>query len=399
MLASAKRMASALICSLFLGLAFFSLPASAEVEEGFSLSLSKTEFRAGDKIVLTLSYSGTNQSPGAFLVRVNFDPSLVSYNKTEVDETLKSQYTKTEATESEISSVYTNKTPTQPLLLNGEIFRYTFTAAADASSGDCPFSLSVEQIVNDAGNQLADDFILTASATVLEPRSDDCRILALWPAVGTLTPAFDPDILQYQLDVPYDVSQMTFDVETVSGATWKVNRKNLGAGGSSTDFIISATSEDKSKSQNYAITVNRAEKSASTKTNTGSSGSSKSSGNTKTSGKNTGTGDLPLSAQTSGEFAPISDSILYQSQSNSPLLMIESSGFTPFLWGCLGSILLILLVYLISLHLKLMILSKEEKLIAKRSRSTDGSVLLKTPHSPENLPVSEKTDGDLSAEK
>ena len=47
------------------------------------------------------------------------------------------------------------------------------------------------------------------------------------PASGTLTPAFDPDVYEYSLTVPFEVTTMTFTAEAPAGATYRVNRKNL----------------------------------------------------------------------------------------------------------------------------------------------------------------------------
>ena len=66
--------------------------------------------------------------------------------------------------------------------------------------------------------------------------SDDARLLSLVPQNGTLTPVFSPDVFEYSLTVPYEVTTMVFEGEPVEGATYRVNRKNLGSGGSDTLF-------------------------------------------------------------------------------------------------------------------------------------------------------------------
>ena len=105
--------------------------------------------------------------------------------------------------------------------------------------------------------------------------SADASLLSLTPASGTLTPAFDPDIYQYSLTVPFEVTTMTFTAEVPEGATYRVNRKNLGAGGSDTVFEITVTAADGETRQVYTVTVHRSEKAASTGgagTGSGSSG-------------------------------------------------------------------------------------------------------------------------------
>ena len=44
--------------------------------------------------------------------------------------------------------------------------------------------------------------------------------------------------------MPFEVTTMTFTAEAPEGATYRVNRKNLGAGGSDTLFRITVTAED-----------------------------------------------------------------------------------------------------------------------------------------------------------
>ena len=95
------------------------------------------------------------------------------------------------------------------------------------------------------------------------------------PATGNLTPAFDPEIYQYNLAVPFEVTTMTFTAEAPEGATYRVNRKNLGAGGSDTVFEITVTAADGETRQVYTVTVHRSEKAVSTGgagTGSGSSG-------------------------------------------------------------------------------------------------------------------------------
>ena len=60
--------------------------------------------------------------------------------------------------------------------------------------------------------------------------SADASLLSLTPASGTLTPAFDPDVYEYSLTVPFEVTTMTFTAEAPAGATYRVNRKNLRCG-------------------------------------------------------------------------------------------------------------------------------------------------------------------------
>ena len=57
---------------------------------------------------------------------------------------------------------------------------------------------------------------------------------------------------------------MTFTAEVPEGAAYRVNRKNLGAGGSDTVFEITVTAADGETRQVYTVTVHRSEKAVST---------------------------------------------------------------------------------------------------------------------------------------
>lgn len=390
----------------------------AEATGGFSLSLSKTELRPGGKCELTLFYEGEPADIGAFVVSLTYDSSLLSYVKTENGTAVRADYSKTEQTPGHISSVYTAKNPGTASSLRGELFRYTFTAAADADAGEIPFQLSVGQIVDHSGEKAADDLLLSCSAALLPPLAADCSLLSLQPSEGDLFPAFHPDVTAYEIDVPFTIKEMAFDAQASPGAVWKVNRKNLGAGGSATDFVIAVTSEDGSRSQKYTVTVNRGVKAAASPAPSGgktadsktvpgkaASSAAKSAAAKSQTVKNSSTAGGTAKANAATNGADGSQTILRRQNAQDlsvpgAPLVIESSGFSPFLWGAFGTLLLILLVYLISLQLKLLILKKEEKLALLRQTPAlsadraDDSATTEAPANPVDGPPEESQPPD-----
>ncbi len=92
------------------------------------------------------------------------------------------------------------------------------------------------------------------------PASADATLLMLTSEQGDLSPAFSPDIFQYRMTVPFETQQVFFEADPAAGAAWKVNRKNLGSGGSDTDFLVTVTAEDGKTKQVYTVTVHRSEK-------------------------------------------------------------------------------------------------------------------------------------------
>ena len=62
------------------------------------------------------------------------------------------------------------------------------------------------------------------------------------------------------MQVGAEVEQILFDLEAADGGTAKVNRKNLGKQGSTTQFVITVTSSDKKNKSQYTVNVTRGEK-------------------------------------------------------------------------------------------------------------------------------------------
>ena len=90
-----------------------------------------------------------------------------------------------------------------------------------------------------------------------ESASGDASLLVLAPDTGSLDQAFSPGQLEYTMSVPFSVKSLTFQTEPAPGATCRVNRKNLGAGGSDTEFIFTVTAADGKTKQTYRVMVHR----------------------------------------------------------------------------------------------------------------------------------------------
>ncbi|MEY8574806.1 cadherin-like beta sandwich domain-containing protein, partial [Oscillospiraceae bacterium 21-37] len=102
-----------------------------------------------------------------------------------------------------------------------------------------------------------------------EPLSGEASLLELAPDTGKLEQAFSPDRLFYTMTVPYEVKTLTFTATPAEGASCRVNRKNLGAGGSETEFQITVTAADGKTKQVYRVTVYRQEKEDNLESGTG----------------------------------------------------------------------------------------------------------------------------------
>lgn len=163
-----------------------------------------------------------------------------------------------------------------------EVHSYEMTVGADVSRIE--FSMKAadggtakvnRKTLNASGNST--EFKITVSSqdqknnseyTVLvyreEKEEEELSSLAalerLIPVQGELSPPFDPEIYEYTVEVPFEITQMQFHTKAAENGTVSVNRKNLGAGGSFTQFTVTVTSEDKSEKEFYTVMVYRKEK-------------------------------------------------------------------------------------------------------------------------------------------
>ena len=115
--------------------------------------------------------------------------------------------------------------------------------------------------MTDAANAVGQELIDTVQTTgktftyVKEPESS-AALLSLIPPTGTLSPGFDPERFQYSLSVPFSVTSLVFDAQPAEDCSVRVNRKNLGAGGSTADFEFTVTSES-GETAVYTVAVTR----------------------------------------------------------------------------------------------------------------------------------------------
>lgn len=250
------RRAVALISAFFV---LVSLRLPARAAQGFSPALSEEHGSAGDVVELSLPYDGSFGGIGTFLVRVEFDPQVLEYKRTRESALIRDAYTVTQTNEDWIGSGYVQKQQGNCLSQPGETFSYRFRVRDDAPGGETSLRVSVYQIASPDGEVLSGTDA-ELSYTVDPPPSSEAGLEALIPSAGTLTPEFSPDRLEYDLTVPFEVTFLSFSATAAQGASWKVNRKNLGAGGSDTAFLVTVTAEDGKTKIVYRIVAHREEK-------------------------------------------------------------------------------------------------------------------------------------------
>ena len=234
-------------------------PAYAQEEPAFHPSLTAGEGKDGDVVDLILTYDGSLGEVGAFLAWVEYDAARFEYLRVRESAALQSGVTTTVAFSGRVGTAYTAYPHEDALSQPEESLTYRFRLREGADPGEAEFFVSVYQIVDLQPQYLGHDTDQALSYQVLEPPSSDASLLDLVPETGELVPSFDPDRLDYHLTVPYEVKQLTFLAEPAAGASCRVNRKNLGAGGSETEFRFTVTAEDGKTKREYRVQVYREE--------------------------------------------------------------------------------------------------------------------------------------------
>ena len=251
----ALRFALSLLCWTLL----FSLWGAAAQAAGFAPALTVEEGRPGGVVEVAFPYDGSLGEVAAFRTQVEYDPTVLEYLRPTYGESVQAGTVTTQNTPGKVASVYTAPAG-GPYLAAEDAIIYRFRILESAVPGLATVFASAFELSTPEPAAIPEDVDVSLSFQVLEPPSSDARLLSLAPDHGQLQPAFDPDVFAYTMTVPYEVEAVTFTAEPVPGAACRVNRKNLGSGGSDTLFRITVTAEDGETKSEYQVTVHRQEK-------------------------------------------------------------------------------------------------------------------------------------------
>ena len=255
---------------LALLLLLFSLPAAAQEECAFRGTLSAKEGRGGSTVDLTVYYDGSLGPLGSFVFWVDFDSQRLACQKVSLGEGLRGHYTLDDTVgDGQAAAVYTQKTADTAYGDAGEVLKCRFQVQEGAPEGDGDFRLRTAQVYSPQGEPLCQDREEVLPFAVLGPVSSTAALLDLAPSQGALDQPFSPEQFFYTMTVPYEVKTLTFTATPAEGASCRVNRKNLGAGGSETEFQITVTAADGKTKQVYRVTVYRQEKEDNLESGTG----------------------------------------------------------------------------------------------------------------------------------
>ena len=225
----------------------------------FSASLSVEEGRPGTQVEARFFYNGTLSGVAALRIRLEYDPEVLRFQEVQYGDQLEKGETATKNEDGVLSTVVT--LPGEETSLDiGDLLVCSFLVRGDVPLEKTLLRASVFQVVDGNSEPVQEVMETELALQVLPPPSTDARLLSLVPETGQLTPAFHPEVLEYRLSVPFEVTSMTFAAQPAEGASCRVNRESLGAGGSDTLFRITVTAEDGETQRVYQVTVHRQEK-------------------------------------------------------------------------------------------------------------------------------------------
>lgn len=199
-----------------------------ETEPLFAFAAQEEEVRPGGSFAVTCMPA--RGDIGAFVLFADFDAEVIANARAELPEGVKSRHVYTSQQDGRFALVYTAK--------DGGVLTEPFTLVFRTERGAEFDAVTVSFSVTDAANAVGQELIDTVQTT------------------GTLSPSFDPERFQYSLSVPFSVTSLVFDAQPAEGCAVRVNRKNLGAGGSTVDFEFTVTPES-GETAVYTVAVTR----------------------------------------------------------------------------------------------------------------------------------------------
>ncbi|MDO4460076.1 MAG: cadherin-like beta sandwich domain-containing protein [Clostridia bacterium] len=212
-----------------------------------SASADKESYSIGNTVKLNISSNG---ECSAFLLSINYDAEKLRYKNMTVSPDV---YYRNNLNEGCINVVVTAKSGLCPL----DILTASFSLIDDTENAY--FDIITTDIADAEGNLLSSGNSESVTVKVADKPSSEARILSISPSSGKLNEEFGSDITSYTMNVPYSCNKLSFDCEVSPGATYRINRTNLGSGGSVTDFEITVTAEDGKTKTTYTIAVTRGE--------------------------------------------------------------------------------------------------------------------------------------------
>lgn len=182
----------------------------------FSASLSVEEGRPGTQVEARFFYNGTLSGVAALRIRLEYDPEVLRFQEVQYGDQLEKGEAATKNEDGVLSTVVT--LPGEETSLDiGDLLVCSFLVRGDAPLEKTLLRASVFQVVDGNSEPVQEGMETELALQVLPPPSTDARLLSLVPETGQLTPAFHPEVLEYRLSVPFEVTSMTFAAQPAEG--------------------------------------------------------------------------------------------------------------------------------------------------------------------------------------
>lgn len=288
------------ILTLFFAISSGLSVSAQSLTEYFTFATSKDEVYENDEVRISIIADDMRpeETIAGFRLSVQFDSTKLTFKRADTSSQIQNGTFRYHVNGDTMTGIYVCDGISAPKL-TGECITLVFYVNEGAVMGETSVSALIDQVVNWNAEQMASVSSMTSIFTLRPVFTREALLTKLIPDSGELEPVFDPYIQEYTLDVDANVTQVLFDLEAADDGTARVNRKNLGSRGSTTQFIVTVISADQKNKSQYIINVNRGE---STTTASKSSSTSRVSG---TSGTVTGVTNANTGA--SGE----TDTIFY----------------------------------------------------------------------------------------
>ena len=214
-----------------------------------------------EKVSISIDFSNTedfvNSLPKDSFLKVKYDSSKMKYKNTTFDGFLKHGYTKVEKDIHKYSSalnVSFKKEKIRNRLGNANI-------KVEFETKDKIFSSNSNIILSLASKTSEEEKVLDSFTISMEenPEVAKCKLINLSPSEGKLTPSFDPDITEYNLDVSGDTKSIDFNTYPANDyLNVKISRKKLFAPGKTTIVKIFVSNPwIRGLKKTYTVKVNR----------------------------------------------------------------------------------------------------------------------------------------------
>lgn len=201
-----KRLISiCIVCLLTIGMLS---SVAVSVSAGVDVTASAATVTAGQKVTITVKYSGDGKTIAGIDGTIDYNTDLftyVSFSGDGVD---------VNGGAGKVRFVFEATGVTAPKSVN---ISFTFEAK---KPGACTFTITTNECIDDDYNAITagkKSISVSAMATTVTNKptlSGNANLKRLVPSKGTLTPKFDPKVTDYTVTVPYDVQSVTFSADS-----------------------------------------------------------------------------------------------------------------------------------------------------------------------------------------